>query len=179
MRIYPCAQFRKTLSPEPFFTSDDDNAPESDDYVQFAEVVARWSGFEISTVADEEGNFEFTLPLGENAIDFYRRTGNLVVGWCIHIRGKRPIELVTERIVYEATFPQSGTTCTITPLWAGSHSGIATNTTSDVTWTSEVNEVGDFEIALPTGKGISLLDSTFTHRHNNGTRHYDRANHIP
>ena len=41
---------------------------------------------------------------------------------------------------------------------------IATNTTSDVTWTSDVNEVGNFEIALPSGEwDISLLESAFEH----------------
>ena len=99
------AQFRKSsLLSGTVFTSDDDNAPEPDDYVQFAEVVARWSGFEISTVADEEGNFEFTLPLGENVtVTSTVGLGNLVDGLVVLTSEENaPIELVTRKgIVYE------------------------------------------------------------------------------
>ncbi|MEC7170519.1 MAG: hypothetical protein VXW08_05835, partial [Candidatus Thermoplasmatota archaeon] len=164
------AQFRKSsVLSGTVFTSDDDNAPEPDDYVQFAEVVARWSGFEISTVADEEGKFEFTLPLGENVtVTSTVGLGNLVDGLVVLTSEENaPIELVTRKgIVYEGyvsvnrgNYLYDNSIVGWEPLTV-----LATNTTSDVTWTSEVNEVGDFEIALPTGEwSISLLDSTFTH----------------
>ena len=45
------AQFRtSSLLTGTVYTSDDDSTPEPDDYVQFAEVVARWSGFELSLI---------------------------------------------------------------------------------------------------------------------------------
>ena len=164
------AQFRKSsLLSGTVFTSDDENAPEPDDYVQFAEVVARWSGFEISTVADEGGNFEFTLPLGENVtVTSTVGLGNLVDGLVVLTSEENaPIDLVTRKgIVYEGyvsvnrgNYLYDNSIVGWEPLTV-----LATNTTSDVTWTSEVNEVGNFEIALPTGEwSISLLDSAFTH----------------
>ena len=164
------AQFRtSSLLTGTVYTSDDDSTPEPDDYVQFAEVVARWSGFEISTVADGEGNFEFTLPVGENVtLTSTVGLGNLVDGLVVFTSEENgPIDLVTRKgVVYEGfvsvnrgDYLYDSSIVGWEPLRV-----IATNTTSDVTWTSDVNEVGNFEIALPSGEwDISLLESAFEH----------------
>ena len=150
-------------------TSDDDTPPGPDDFVQYAEVVARWDGFEISTVADEDGNFEFTLPVGENVtVTSTVGLGNLVDGLVVFTSEEnQPISLVTRKgVVYEGIVTVNRGTY----LYEDSISGwerlsvIATNESSAVTWTSEVDEIGNFEIALPVGDWtVSLLDSNFDH----------------
>ena len=125
--------------------------------------MARWSGFEISTVADGEGNFEFTLPVGENVtLTSTVGLGNLVDGLVVFTSEENgPIDLVTRKgVVYEGfvsvnrgDYLYDSSIVGWEPLRV-----IATNTTSDVTWTSDVNEVGNFEIALPSGEwDLSLI----------------------
>ena len=164
------AQFRtSSLLSGTVFTSDDDGDPEADDFVQFAEVVARWSGFEISTVADDEGNFEFTLPVGESVtLTSTVGLGNLVDGLVVFTSEENDhINLVTRKgVVYEGivsvnrgNYLYDNSILGWEPLTV-----LATNESSEVTWTSEVTENGNFEIALPIGEWeISLLDSEFEH----------------
>ena len=129
-------------------TSDDDTPPGPDDFVQYAEVVARWDGFEISTVADEDGNFEFTLPVGENVtVTSTVGLGNLVDGLVVFTSEEnQPISLVTRKgVVYEGIVTVNRGTYLYEDSILGWErlSVIATNESSAVTWTSEVDEIGN------------------------------------
>ena len=127
-----------------------------DDFVQFAEVVARWSGFEISTVQMTRA-ISSSRPVGRVSHYIYRRTGESCRWFgSDHIRGKRPHQLVTRKgVVYEGivsvnrgNYLYDNSILGWEPL-----ESISDQRPSDVTWTSEVSEDGNFEIASQQGNG--------------------------
>ena len=147
------------------YTSDDDDQPAPEDYVQFAKVTARWDGFEVSTTSDEEGEYQFTLPVGENVtITSTVGLGNLVDGKVIFTtENNPPLDLVTRKgYIYEGYVSVNRVNYLYNDGLVGWEplTVIAENNTTEVTWTARVNEIGGFEIALPTGQWTVSLEGT-------------------
>mgnify|MGYP001203388315 FL=1 len=149
------------------FVADDDQDPLPEDFVQYAQVIARWSGFETTTLTDDDGNYEFTLPVGESVtVTVVVGLNNLVDGEVVEIMNENPdLDLVARKgSTYEGVVTVNRPNYLYTSSLLGWEplSIIASNDSTDVTWVSRVGSDGLFEIALPTGEwSIQVLESDY------------------
>ena len=147
------------------FVADGEEEPLPEDFVQFAQVIARWSGFETTTLTDDDGNYEFTLPVGESVtVTVVVGLNNLVDGKVVEILEDNPdLDLVARKgSTYEGTVTVNRPNYLYTSTLLGWEplSVIASNASTDVTWVSKVDSSGLFEIALPEGEwSIQVLES--------------------
>ncbi len=147
------------------FVADGDDEPQPEDFVQYAQVVARWAGFETKTLTDDDGNYEFTLPVGESVtVTVVVGLNNLVDGEVVEVLQDNPdLDLVARKgSTYEGVLTVNRLNYLYTSSLLGWEplSVIASNDTTDVTWVSKVDSTGLFEIALPEGEwSIEVLES--------------------
>ena len=147
------------------FVADGDEDPLPDDFVQYVPVTARWSGFETMTLTDDDGNYEFTLPVGESVtVTVVAGLNNLVDGDVVEILEDNPdLDLVARKgNTYEGAVSVNRPNYLYTPGLKGWEplTVVASNESTDITWVSKVDSAGLFEISLPEGEwSIQILDT--------------------